>query len=708
MANHPRFRPHPIVLALLALHGPIHAQTATEQVTISSRPLPAPASVAGFGDTPLARSPFQAVTLGSSTLADGGASSLADITRLDASIADAYNAPGYWSALTVRGFVLDNRFNYQRDGLPINAETATSLDNKERIEVLKGTSGAQAGTSSPGGLANFVVKRPRGMDQTQVLVGWTERGSVKAAADIERRLGDCDAAGLRLNAAVESLDPLIHDTRGERQLLAAAARVRLGPGSLDAEIEWSHQSQPSVPGFSLLGDRLPSAADIDPRTNLNNQGWSLPVVFDGTTASLRWTQPLQASWQLVAHAVSQQLHTDDRIAFPFGCSAEDVYDRYCSDGSVDLYDFRSEGERRQTTAGALTLNGNFQLAGLANEISTGLSWSQYRARLGRQAFNWAGVGQIDGSVQVDAQPELTDENTNRSERSTELHLRDVINLATNTRLWLGARHTQLARDSVRTDGSRATRYDQRFTTPWLALSHQWNATTLLYASWGQGVESDVAPNRSRYTNAGEPLPTLKSEQSELGLKIDEAGWAASFTAFDIRRPIAVDVGSCGDDGTCTRLIDGNARHRGIEASGDLRLGAVTVRASTQWLRARREGAANASDNGLTPPNVAERSARLAAIWQVAAVPGLSTLASLSAEGPRYVLPDNSVRVPGWASTGVAARYSARALGHDWLLRLGVDNLFDQRAWKESPYQFGHAYLYPLAPRTWRASIQATL
>ena len=77
-------------------------------------------------------------------------------------------------------------------------------------------------------------------------------------------------------------------------------------------------------------------------------------------------------------------------------------------------------------------------------------------------------------------------------------------------------------------------------------------------------------------------------------------------------------------------------------------------------------------------------------------------------GPRYVLPDNSLRTPGWASTGLSARYTTQALGRAWLLRLGVDNLFDQRAWKESPYQFGHAYLYPLAPRTWRASIQATL
>ena len=34
------------------------------------------------------------------------------------------------SPLTVRGFLLDQRYNYRRDGLPINAETFISLANK--------------------------------------------------------------------------------------------------------------------------------------------------------------------------------------------------------------------------------------------------------------------------------------------------------------------------------------------------------------------------------------------------------------------------------------------------------------------------------------------------------------------------------------------------------------------------------------------------
>ena len=41
----------------------------------------------------------------------------------------------------------------------------------------------------------------------------------------------------------------------------------------------------------------------------------------------------------------------------------------------------------------------------------------------------------------------------------------------------------------------------------------------------------------------------------------------------------------------------------------------------------------------------------------------------------------------------------------WIL--GADNLFDKRYWKESPYQYGHVYLFPGAARTWRLAMQAS-
>ncbi len=174
-----------LLLAALPLQAQTVNSTATQTVTISGRSA-GPASIAGFGDVPLSRSPFSATVINNDRLQDAAITGIGDLTRLDAGTTDAYNAPGYWGQLAVRGFTLDNRFNYRRDGLPINAETAIAQGNKQALEILKGTSGLQAGTSAPGGLVNLIVKRPRDHVGSATL-SWEQDGSLGAAIDVGRR-----------------------------------------------------------------------------------------------------------------------------------------------------------------------------------------------------------------------------------------------------------------------------------------------------------------------------------------------------------------------------------------------------------------------------------------------------------------------------------------------------------------------------------------
>jgi len=690
----------------------------TQRITITGSATALAPSVAGFADTPLWRAPFSATVIDQRALQDAGIASLADITRLDAGITDAYNAPGYWNQLAVRGYTLDNRYNYRRDGLPINAETVIGQANKQSLEVLKGTSGLQAGTSAPGGLLNLIVKRPRERVRAASL-GWAQDGTLEAAFDIGQRDERAPGAiGWRINLDGARLDPQTRNSRGQRWLAAAAADVRLGVKTfVEAEIEASRQSQPSTPGFSLLGARLPDARETDPRTNLNNQAWSLPVVMAGRTGSLRVTHNLVDSAErqvdLVAHAMRQRLSSDDRIAFPFGCSAEGNFDRYCSDGSFDAYDFRSEGEQRTSDALDVSLRGRMRLAGALHRFNAGVLLTRQVARFERQAFNYVGTGRIDGQSVLPPDPSLTDENTNRNERSTELHLQDQWTLAGDWSLWTGLRHTRLDRESVRTDGTRATRTRQSFTTPWLAVSRALGENTQVYASVGQGIESEVAPNRARYANAGQALPALKSRQLELGVKHEGPTFDWRVAAFDIRRPATGDfhtddgaaaLDDCSDADPCLRRTDGSARHRGLEAEAQWQLGALSLRGSAMLLQARRNGSSNADLNGLKPTNVPARSAKLQAAYNVPALPGLAVVGFLTHEGERTVLPDNSVATPGWTRIDLGARYTQHLGAQTWVWRVGIDNLADRRAWQEAPYQFGHAYLYPLAPRTARASL----
>jgi iron complex outermembrane receptor protein len=708
--------------AALCCAGLAQGQTAADpvanppnlpSVTITGHVPQAPA-VGGFGAEPAVRTPQSAVAINTSAMADAGATQISQLTRFDASVSDAYNAEGYWSFLSIRGYVADNQTNFRRDGLPINAETALPLANKQRVEVLKGTSGIQAGTSSPGGLVNLVVKRPDVTVHSATL-GLRQGGGTSVAVDVSERFGPQAVFGLRVNALREELKPQTRSADGERRLLAVAADWRLAPQTLiEAEVEVSHQSQPSVPGFSMLGNVVPDARSIDPRINLNNQPWSLPVVLDGQTASLRLTQGLGGGWSLVAHAASQQLESDDRIAFPFGCDAEKNFTRYCSDGSFDFYDFRSEGERRRTDALDVSVKGAATTGALSHVVAAGVLMSHHRARFNGQAFNFVVTpvsGRIDGSVVVPASPDITDGNTNRNERSTEFYLRDKVDLATGSSLWFGLRHSRITRETSRTDRDETTSYVQRFNTPWLALTHEFAPQQLVYASWGEGIESRVVPNRVQYFDAGQPLVPVKSRQAEIGLKgkADVFGWTA--TAFTIHNPQVTTTGAC--DATlvtpnCTVAIDGTERHRGLELSGDASAGAWSAHASAMLLQARQVGSSNPDLNGLRPTNVPASALRLDTAYNVAELPGLQLQVALSHEGNRMVLPDNSAQIPAWTRLDLASRYTQTINAGKLIWRFALDNATNRRAWHESPYQFNHAYLFPMAPRTWRLSLQADI
>lgn len=698
-------------LSLLTLAALAQAQEATQaqlpSVTVTGRNLNAPVNVGGFGDTPNARLPLQALRIDAERLTELGAAGLGALQRLDASVSESYNSLGYIPQLSVRGFELDTRFNLRRDGLPLNGQTAFDLSNKAAVELLKGASGLQAGTSAPSGLLNLVVKRPEAAPRLDLALGWESANTWTASVDAGRRLSD--AAGLRVNASTARLDPWLRNTEGERHAAAVATDWRVGPNDLlELEGEWSRQSQPSQPGFSLLGNRLPSASEIDRRRNLGDAPWQLPGVFDNRIASLRWTHTLNPDWRLVVHGGQQRAVNDDRVPFPFGCydAATDIYyaDRYCPNGSFDLYDFRSENERRTSTALRATLEGKLRLGGLTHHLRVDALEHRLRADFQRQAFNGAGTGSVFGPSVSSPAPALTDENTNRREHSRELGLSNQVQWGT-WELFAGLRHTRLQRAAVRTDGSRATDYPQSFTTPWLGLTWAMAKDLRVYLSAGEGVESEVVPNRSRYINASQAF-TLKSRQTEIGLKSGSQTVDWSVAAFDIRRPAWRDIGACGAAGTCVRRIDGEARHRGVEAQADLKWAGGGLLASAQWLNAKRQSSSDPAFNGLRSVNVPKDSQRLSLRQQVR--PGLIAQASLVREGSRPALPDNSLSLPAWSRLDLSARYVTQTEGQTWTLQVGVDNATDAKAWKESPNSFGHVYLFPLAPRTFSARISLGL
>ena len=186
----------PTAAALALLFAvPVGAQTTTQYldaVTVTGKAAPVldieRAEVGGFGQS-LAKTPQSITVLGADLLAATASSSLSQAIKLDASLADSYNTTGYIEGLSVRGFLLDQGTNFLRNGLPISNIAPIAMENKERVEVLKGVAGLQSGVSAPGGLVNFVTKTPQRDAFTTVSLGADGNGGSKVHMDANTAWG---------------------------------------------------------------------------------------------------------------------------------------------------------------------------------------------------------------------------------------------------------------------------------------------------------------------------------------------------------------------------------------------------------------------------------------------------------------------------------------------------------------------------------------
>jgi iron complex outermembrane recepter protein len=717
----------PVAAALAALATfPALAQNAPqriEAVTITGKSAPvldADNADVGAFDTPLAKTPQSITVIGSDLLAATGSRTLSQVLKLDASLADAYNTTGYIESLSVRGFLLDQAGNFRRNGLAISNYAPIALENKERIEVLKGVAGMQSGVSAPGGLVNYVTKAPLKTAFTIATLGVDEHGGSKVHVDTNAQHGN---VGVRLNVAAEKLRTHFDRADGSRQFASLALATQVSSQtSVSADFEYHKKRQPSVPGLGLLdvngdgvGDTLPSR--INPRLNLNNQSWSLPFEATSTTAQLSVNHRFNADWTARISANTQSTKINDRIAFPDGCSTASVtsgnatnyvYPGLCGNGDVDIYDFRSDNEKRKISSWDAHLDGRFNALSVSHVTRVGFAGRSIRADLQPlQAYNYVGSTNIYKPVALPADPSLTELNTNSRERALEGYATLQSNLTTSLQSFAGVRVARLDRASERGDGSRAVSYDQRVTTPWAGLAWSPSAATMLYASWGQGVELEVVPNRpSRFVNFGEALPALKSRQVEIGGKWQfNPRMLLTAAAFSIDKPYADDRATA--SGVPLRVAGGKeARHRGIELSATGRVDeALSLQTSLAVLDATFTKAVDPALVGERVTNVPRVKASVFADYKIAVLPGLAVNALATYESGKTVTADGNVTLPSAWQLDAGVRYQTQVYSKSTLWRLNVENITNRTYWREAPTQYwGGIYLFPSTPRTVRASV----
>lgn len=672
-------------------------------------------SVGGFGAAPMSLRPQSVSVIDAAELDDLGARDLARATRLDTSVADSYNTVGYPERFQIRGLLLESVGNHRRDGMAVFSHAPTALENRERVELLKGISGIQAGSSAPGGIISQILKRPTDEDLRMLEFGLSDRGTTRLHGDFGGRVHD-GLFGYRINLAAEQLRPDVEAARGQRRFASAFFDARLPAGLLlEAEIEHHRFRQPSVPGFGLLdrdGDGIAESVPkpVRPSLNLAAQPWQLPFESRETVGSLRLSQRLD-DWRWHLRWQRQQITIDDRLPFPDGCSSGPafVYPGFCGNGDFDLYDFRTEDEHRTMDVLDAGVATSVRTGTVRHELQAGLTVNRYRMRPApSQAYNWVGVSNMYAPVVLPEDPSLTVLNTIEDRRSREFYIHDAMQLTSRLSLWAGLRHVRLERSSVLTDGSQGVSLTQSFTTPWAALGLQVGAHGFAYVSAGEGVETESVPNRPQdYVNAGQALSALTSRQFEVGWRQQLAhGGLFSATVFQIDKPFADDVVQ--PDGRRERVAGARkARHRGLELGWSRRLlPRLDAQVQATWLDAKIRRSPDPALVGGRTPNTAPLAVAARVQWRVPGVAGMTWGNQVEYSGRKAVFADRSVELASYAQFDTDLSWRRRIGGMATIWRAGVDNVFDRRYWRDAPTQdWGAQYLFPARGRTARFSVQ---
>jgi len=719
----------PLLTAALSAALPLHANTpetdandmqarsTTElaAVRVQARQTAAKDVQSGsFGSGDWKNTPASVSVLDRGLLDSRHVRTLSELASNDASLGDSYAPVGYYQNIAIRGFALDTATGYRFNGLTLAGEQRLALENVQQVEILKGEAGLAAGVIAPGGVINFVGKRPA--EVRSITLGTDAEGSRLAAVDVGHWL--TPRIGLRFNAAWEDSNSYVDHADGRRNFYSLATDWLLGERSkLEVDANYQTSAQRSVSGYQLLGaTALPR--NVDRKQMLGYQRWQQPVGIDSTNITALHTHDFSNTWQSRVSASHSRSVIDDNVAFAYGC----YYAESCWDGSVpgnyfapngdyDIYDYRSPDDTRRNQQLRAELRGRFATGSVGHQLVIGADYFRRSVDKRHNVNEYVGTANIhDREVpQFDPSPLQPGPSVRRLDsRQKALFVLDRMDFAENWQWLAGGRFVRLDERAWDKRGnpereSRVSRF-----LPQTALI--WSATGQLnvYASYVRGIAlGQEAPFWT--SNDGNFLPSVLSRQIEVGAKYAASDSLTLGAAlFRISRPFQYAKPDDSDYGY-TFVQEGRQSHTGLELSAQ---GHVTERlqltASASVLQARAHDTGTPAYEGHPLVNVPTTRASLHADYQLPFAPGLGITGGWRYASSNVATVDGRVRAPGYSVVDAGLRFRHQLQGHalDW--NLSVDNVFNRFYWRDTGSSAGDYYLFPGAPRQARLSVTIAL
>jgi iron complex outermembrane recepter protein len=627
------------------------------------------------------------------------AQGLLDALRNTAGISPAQISTVTYSNIAIRGINVENRSNYRLNGiLPIVNLVDLPLEDKDRVETLKGASALYYGFTTPAGIVNLTMKRPTPNPYFAATVFGNTYGAVDTHIDASNTWG---LFGARINAVYGSVDTGIDHTHGERSLLAAALDFKPSDTvtlTLDAEHIVKRINEPGV--FRYVKTPPPTPTKLYPPLELP------PLLDASVNFGPDWAEN-RAEEHNALLAMSWKISPAWALSASYGDSHV-VRDRRSNTIDLDKYGPGTTGDGTLSIdlqPGGTFENSNYRLD-LAGALDVGFTKHQLlvgASRNVRDGFTAARVPatcpgatpaaarvpcrqNVFAPVDIPETPFPVPRGTNARIDDIGYYVFDRVEMTSKVQLLAGVRKPDYTETNV--DTGAVTFHDEPTSwsygvivkpRPWLSV----------YGTYIEGLESTPAAPMTA-ANAGAMLGATDSTQHEVGIKIEgKPGLLFQAAYFDIER------GSAFVNGANVYVLDGRARHRGTELGIT---GEVTadwsIYATGQLLDAKQISGADTviTTNPTTGvvtviptivgrkiENTPERTLSFASEYRLSkSAPGVSVNGGIYYLSSRAVNAFNQAFIPGYTLFDLGAAYVRNFHGAETTFKLTAQNVADKR------------------------------
>ncbi|MEN5427977.1 TonB-dependent receptor [Stenotrophomonas pennii] len=675
-----RFPRRALLAAALPCAFTVHAQSATELDAVKVTAERTHASTGALGDRSLHDTPFAITAVGREQIEQRQVVSLGEAFLLDPSVTTQVSAyaSGWSSPIRNRGIDLSYD-SYRVNGLQVSSwGTEWPLEVMEQVELLKGPGGFMYGFGQPGGIVNYVTRKPTDTATLSAQLGWREQGIVSAGVDAGGRFGNEQMFGYRFNAYQEKGETF-NGGEVDRKVAALSLDARLSDAvtwTFDGVFQQRDLSEES-PQYYFIGlTSLPRAVAGD----VDN---SIPGSYYDTRSSLLST------------ALDWQISSLWKATFSYGftTSWNDVNKIFAyiddTNGDYDVNVYELGGKSEWKLAQAL-LQGSFQTGPLKHQVVAGVS---HQTGLGwDRPYEWSTIGRGNLYQRPTLRHDAVGSRVlSRGSETVQkaLFASDTVDVGHGWSVLLGARYN---------DFENKGSYHTYPVTPTYAVMFKPDDAWTLYASYVESLEAGSRVGTD-YINAGDVLDPTISKQLEVGAKIESSRWSGNVAAFRLERGANID--RLTDVG---RLLvqDGITLYEGIEASADVRVtDALTLGGGATWLDPTYDKLSpdSAGQQGNRTVGAARWSGVLHATWQLPWVEGWEAYAAGRYYGDVWYDADNSLKLPDYTLFNAGVGYHMQAAGHAVTWRGSVENLTNRRYWSNAGVGL---------PRTFAVSVRLDL